>query len=82
MFRSTLVNTMQRATWDFPQAGGVLAQCSHREWGGRWECKKKTRRGRKGDTERPSAPRKATPAAEPRLMEVLVQGLLQLGAFM
>lgn len=53
MFRSTLVNTMQLATWDFPQAGGVLPQGSRREWGGRTECKKKTRRGRKGDTERP-----------------------------
>lgn len=28
MFRSTLVNTMQLATWDCPQAGGVLPQCS------------------------------------------------------
>lgn len=53
MLRSTLVNTMQLATWDFPQAGGVLPQCSRREWGGRMECKKKTRRGRKGVMERP-----------------------------
>ena len=28
MFRSTLVNTMQLATWDFLQAGSVLPQCS------------------------------------------------------
>lgn len=69
MFRSTLVNTMQLATWDFPQAGGVLPQCSRRQWGGRTECKKKTRRGRKGVTERPCAPRKRSYGETPRTQE-------------